>query len=101
MNEAEKLDAAFEDPVLTQTRGSIAYVARGVNLCVLKGMIDIEHATNITVSPKGLRLIGELQFTEEELRSSFQAMIVKGYLNDKLYYDMAFDGVLSRGETLH
>lgn len=101
MSEAEKLDAAFDDVTKLKYQGAIAYVARGVNLCVEKGMIDDSHATNIQVSPKGMRLIGELDFTEDDLRSSFKQMIVKGYLNDALYYDMAFVGVLSRGETLH
>lgn len=101
MSEAEKLDAAFDDATKIKYQGSIAYVARGVNLCVEKGMIDGIHATNIQVSQKGMRLIGELEFSEDDLRSSFKQMIIKGYLNEHLYYDMAFVGVLSRGETLH
>ena len=101
MSEADKLDAAFEDASKIKKQGAIAYVARGVNLCVQKGMIDDSHATNIMVSPKGMRLIGELEFTEDDLRDSFKQMVVKGYLNVALYYEMAFVGVLSRGETLH
>lgn len=101
MSEADKLDAAFDDLSKLKYQGAIAYVARGVNLCVQKGMIDESHSTNIMVSPKGLRLIGEFSFTEDDLRLSFDQMIVKGYLNENLYYDMAFVGVLSRGETLH
>lgn len=101
MSEADKLDAAFEDVSVIKQQGAIAYVARGVNLCVQKGMIDDGHATNIVVSPKGMRLIGELEFTEDDLRDSFKQMVIKGYLNETLYYDMAFVGVTSRGETLH
>jgi len=101
MSEASKLDAAFEDPVAIKHQGSIAYIARGVNLCVAKGMIDNEHTTRIVVSPKGVRLSGELDFTEEELRLAFTRMVDKGYLSENLYYDMAFNGVVSRGETLH
>lgn len=101
MSEADKLDAAFEDEARERYRGQISYIARGVNQCVEKGMLDIVHATNITVSPRGMRLVGLLEFTEDELRDSFKQMVVKGYLNDALYYDMAFVGVLSRGETLH
>lgn len=101
MSEADKLDAAFDDEARERYRGQISYIARGVNLCVEKGMIDSSHATNIMVSPKGLRLVGLLEFTEDELRGSFKQMVVKGYLNDALYYDMAFVGVMSRGETLH
>lgn len=101
MTEADKLDAAFDDVAKIKKQGAIAYVARGVNLCVEKGMIDDSHATSILISPKGLRLIGELEFSEDDLRDSFKQMIVKGYLNDALYYEMAFAGVISRGETLH
>lgn len=102
MSEAAKLDAAFEDEALkAKYQGAIAYLARGVNLCVDKGMIDGEHTTRIMVSPKGVRLSGEYDFTEEELRVMFKKMIVKGYLNENLVYEMAFDGVISRGETLH
>ena len=101
MSEADKLDAAFEDASKIKKQGAIAYVARGVNLCVEKGMIDNSHATSITVSPKGVRLSGEYDFTEEELREMFKQMIVKGYLNENLIYEMAFNGVVSRGETFH
>ncbi|MNI49023.1 hypothetical protein D3C73_1036190 [compost metagenome] len=101
MSEADKLDAAFDDEARERYRGQISYIARGVNLCVEKGMLDVVHTTNIMVSPRGMRLVGLLEFTEDELRGSFKQMVVKGYLNDALYYDMAFVGVLSRGETLH
>lgn len=101
MSEADKLDAAFDDETKSKYQGLIAYIARGVNLCVEKGMIDVVHTTGIMVSPKGLILCGKLDFTEEDLRSSFKQMIIKGYLNANLYYEMAFKGVLSRGETIH
>ena len=102
MSEADKLDAAFEDEAAkAKYQGMIAYLARGVNLCIEKGMIDEEHSTGISVSPKGLRLCGELDFTEEDLRAGFKKMVEKGYLGKSLYYDMAFKNCVSRGETWH
>lgn len=100
MLEVEKLDAAFAEKS-ARYQGCIAYIARAVNMCIEKGMIDGEHNTNIMISQKGMRLIGEMELDEKDLRASFQLMVAKGYLNTNLYYNMVFTGVVSRGETLH
>lgn len=102
MSEAAKLDAAFDDEIArAQYQGSIAYIIRSVALCIDKGIIDAEHATRISVSAKGMTLSGRLNFTEDELRSTFNQLLDKGYLSDTLYYNMVFNGIVSRGETLH
>lgn len=99
MSEAAKLDQAFEDKA---THLAIfAYIARGINLCVDNKLIDPANRTKIQITQQGLRMLGALNIAEDDLRQAFAKMTNSGYISEFLEYDTVFNGVVSKGETLH
>ncbi|MNC09446.1 hypothetical protein D3C75_570690 [compost metagenome] len=99
MSEAAKLDQAFEDKA---THLAIfAYIARGINLCVDNKLIDPTNRTKIQITQQGLRMLGALNIAEDDLRQAYAKMVTSGYVSEFLDYDQVFNGVVSRGETLH
>lgn len=99
MSDAQQLDQAFEDKATKMA--VFAYIARAVNLCVDKELVSVANRTKVSISQQGLRMLGTLNFTEKELREGFLRMSDAGYVSNVLDYDDIFNGVISKGETLH
>lgn len=99
MSEAAELDAAFEDKA--KHLAAFAYIGRSINLCVDRQLLDGSYRTKIQITQQGMRVLGALNIAEEELRQAFNKMVVSGYISEFLEYDQVFNGVVSKGETLH
>ncbi|MNE25713.1 hypothetical protein D3C80_1190490 [compost metagenome] len=99
MSEAAKLDEAFEDRA--KHLAVFAYIGRGINLCVDRKVLDSSFRTKIQISQQGMRMVGALNISEDDLRTAFSKMATSGYISEFLDFDQVFNGVVSKGETLH
>ena len=99
MSEAAKLDEAFEDRA--KYLAVFAYIGRGINLCVDSRVLDPSFRTKIQISQQGMRMLGALNISEHDLREAFAKMAVSGYISEFLEFDQVFNGVVSKGETIH
>lgn len=99
MSEAAKLDEAFEDKA--KHLAVFAYIGRGINLCVDSKILDPSYRTKIQITQQGMRMLGALNIAEYDLRQAFAKMVASGYISEFLDYDQVFNGVVSKGETLH
>lgn len=99
MSEAAKLDEAFENKA--KHLAVFAYIGRGINLCVDSKVLDSSFRTKIQITEQGMRMLGALNISEEDLRVAFHKMSASGYISEFLEFDQVFNGVVSKGETIH
>lgn len=99
MSETAKLDEAFEERA--KHLAVFAYIGRGINLCVDRNIIDPSFRTKIQITEQGMRMLGALNISEDDLKVAFRKMIVSGYISEFLEFDQVFNGTVSKGETIH